>query len=431
MKPLKSNMTTASICTIGDEILIGQIVDTNSSNISRALNSLGIKVSRMLSIGDDHDTIVTELENELKRSNIVIVTGGLGPTKDDITKKALAELSGATGYRIDAAQLEIVHRILSSRGLDVLDINLAQASVPETCEVIPNKLGTAPIMVFRFPEERFGHSTTLYSLPGVPFEALGALNDILDDIKSIHSISDIYHRTIMTFGIAESALSKLIEPWEDSLPEDIHLAYLPNQLTGVRLRLSIYGGVREDEESRIEAELARLRPILGDYIYSEQDDTLQECIGRILSRNGKTVSTAESCTGGTISALFTSVPGSSEYFLGSVTSYANSVKTGVLGVPEEIIATYGAVSSECVAAMAEGVRKITGSDFSVATSGIAGPGGGSDEKPVGTVWIGVSSPKETKTYKMVFNGDRKRNIERFAANALNILRKTLVNELIY
>ena len=431
MRQQQSNMTTASICTIGDEILIGQIVDTNSSHISRALNSLGIKVSRMLSIGDDHDTIVNELENELKRSNIVIVTGGLGPTKDDITKTALAELSQATEYKTDAAQLEIIHRILSSRGLDALDINLAQASVPDTAEVIPNKLGTAPIMVFRFPEERFGHSATLYSLPGVPHEALGALDDILSDIKSIHSLSDIYHRTIMTFGIAESALSKLIESWEDNLPEDIHLAYLPNQLTGVRLRLSIYGGIREDAEARIEAELARLRPILGDYLYSEQDDTLQECIGRILSKYGKTVSTAESCTGGTISALFTSVPGSSEYFLGAATSYANSVKTAVLGVPEEVIRQHGAVSSECVAAMAEGARRITGSDYSVATSGIAGPGGGSVEKPVGTVWIGVSSPKETKTYKMVFKGDRKRNIERFSANALNILRQTLVNELIY
>ena len=424
-----SNMTTASICTIGDEILIGQIVDTNSSHISRALNSLGIKVTRMLSIGDDHKAIVSNLNNELHNNNIVIVTGGLGPTKDDITKTSLAELSGSTGYKTDAAQLEIVHRILSARGLDVLDINLAQASVPNTCKVIPNKLGTAPIMVFHFPEERYGHPATLYSLPGVPFEALGALDDVLEDIKSNHSISDIYHKTVMTFGIAESALSKLIESWEDSLPEDMNLAYLPNALTGVRLRLSIYGGIREEQEARIEAEMARLRPILGEYLYSDHDDTLEECIGRMLSDAGMTVSTAESCTGGTISALFTSVPGSSRYFLGSVTSYANSVKTGVLGVPEEIIKKYGAVSSECVAAMAEGVRRINGSSFSVATSGIAGPGGGSASKPVGTVWIGVSSPNETKTYKMVFKGDRKRNIERFAANALNILRITIVNYL--
>ena len=422
-------MTSASICTIGDEILIGQVVDTNSSNISLALNSLGIKVTRMLSIGDDHEAIVNNLENELKCNDIVIVTGGLGPTKDDITKKALADLSRATSYKTDEEQLAIVRRILSSRGLDVLDINLAQASVPDTCKVIPNKLGTAPIMVFTFPEERFGHKATLYSLPGVPFEAIGALNDILEDIKSNYSLSDIYHKTVMTFGIAESALSKLIEPWEDNLPEDMHLAYLPNALTGVRLRLSVYGGIREEVEARIEAQMAQLRPILGEYLYSDKDDTLQECIGRMLADNGKTVSAAESCTGGTIAALFTSVAGSSEYFLGSVTSYANSVKTGVLGVPEEIIAKYGAVSSECVAAMAEGVRKINGSDYSVATSGIAGPGGGSEAKPVGTVWIGVSSPKETKTYKMVFKGDRKRNIERFAANALNILRITIVNEL--
>lgn len=422
-------MTTASICTIGDEILIGQITDTNSAHISRALNSLGIKVTRMLSIGDEHGAIINGLEGELLKNDIVIVTGGLGPTKDDITKASLAELSHATGYRTDEAQLEIVHRILSSRGLDVLDINLAQASVPDTCEVIPNKLGTAPIMVFRFPEERFGHKATLYALPGVPFEALGALEDILADIKSKYSISDIYHKTIMTFGLAESALSKMIETWEDSLPADMHLAYLPNALTGVRLRLSIYGGVREEEEARIEAEFSRLKPILGDFIYSWQDDTLQECIGRILAASGKTVSAAESCTGGTIAALFTSVPGSSEYFLGSVTSYANSVKTGVLGVSPEIIEKHGAVSSECVAQMAEGVRRITGSDFSVATSGIAGPGGGSEAKPVGTVWIGVSSTAGTKTYLMTFKGDRKRNIERFAANALNFLRITIVNEL--
>ena len=185
-------MTSASICTIGDEILIGQIVDTNSSHISRMLNSLGIRVTRMLSIGDDHDVIVNGLASELEKNDIVIVTGGLGPTKDDITKQALADLSGTSAYRTDERQLEIIHRILSSRGLDVLDINRAQASVPETCEVIPNRLGTAPVMVFRFPEERFGHEAVLYSLPGVPFEALGALEDVSEDIRKHFQISDIY-----------------------------------------------------------------------------------------------------------------------------------------------------------------------------------------------------------------------------------------------
>ena len=423
-------MTSASICTIGDEILIGQIVDTNSSHISRMLNSLGIRVTRMLSIGDDHDVIVNGLASELEKNDIVIVTGGLGPTKDDITKQALADLSGTSAYRTDERQLEIIHRILSSRGLDVLDINRAQASVPETCEVIPNRLGTAPVMVFRFPEERFGHEAVLYSLPGVPFEALGALEDVSEDIREHFQISDIYHKTVMTFGIPESQLSKMLDQWEDSLPSDMHLAYLPNPLTGVRLRLSIYGSGSKDEEmARVEAEMVKLKEILGDALYSEQDDSLESCIGRMLKQVGKTVSAAESCTGGLISSLFTSVPGSSEYYLGSVTSYANGVKTGVLGVSEEIIAEHGAVSMECVKAMAEGVRKLTGSDFSVATSGIAGPGGGSDEKPVGLVWIAVSSQMGTETFSLLSKGDRKRNIDRFASNALNILRKKIKNEL--
>ena len=424
-------MTSASICTIGDEILIGQIVDTNSSHISRALNSLGIRVTRMLSIGDDHDIIIEGLKSELEKNDIVIVTGGLGPTKDDITKQALAELSGTDTFKTDDRQLEIIHRILSSRGIDILDINIAQASVPDTCEVIPNRLGTAPVMVFRFQEERFGHKATLYSLPGVPFEALGALDDIKEDIRNHFDISDIYHKTVMTFGIPESSLSKMLDEWEDALPEDMHLAYLPNPLTGVRLRLSIYGGDRAEEESRIEAQLSQLKDILGDALYSDEDDSLERCIGKMLASAGKTVSAAESCTGGLISSLFTSIPGSSEYYLGSVTSYANSVKSGVLGVPEEIIREHGAVSEECVKAMAEGVRRITGSDFSVATSGIAGPGGGSEEKPVGLVWIAVSSQMGTEACRMVFKGDRKRNIDRFAANALNLLRKKIKNELNY
>lgn len=422
-------MTGASICTIGDEILIGQITDTNSAHISRALNSLGIKVSKMVSIGDDHNVIIESLKQELLENEIVITTGGLGPTKDDITKNALAELSESRSYKTDERQLEIIHRILSARGLDVLDINRAQADVPENCDVIPNRLGTAPVMVFRFPESRFGHKATLYSLPGVPFEALGALEDILNDIKEHNSLSDIYHRTVMTYGIAESALSKKISDWEDNLPEDMHLAYLPNALTGVRLRLSIYGGSKAEQESRIESELKGLKAILGDIIYSEKDDTLESAVGDLLKAYGKTLSTAESCTGGMISSLITSVPGSSEYFLGSVTSYANGVKENVLGVPAEIIAEHGAVSSECVAAMAEGVRRITSSDYSVATSGIAGPGGGSEEKPVGTVWVGVSSDNGTETFRLKFNSDRKRNIERFSSSALHILLNKIKKEL--
>ncbi|MCR5243514.1 MAG: CinA family nicotinamide mononucleotide deamidase-related protein [Bacteroidales bacterium] len=418
-------MTTASICTIGDEILIGQIVDTNSSEISRELGALGIKISRMISIGDDHDEIIGTLVKELKNNEIVVTTGGLGPTKDDITKAALAELSGSTRYVEHEAQLSKIHEILSARGLDVLDINRQQAMVPDTCEVILNKWGTAPIMVFRFPEERFGHPATLYSMPGVPFETTNALPDVVEDIRSHNTLTSIYHKTVMTYGMAESALSKKIEAWEDALPEDMHLAYLPSPLTGVRLRLSIYGGNKEDEERRVDEQIAKLKEILGDLIYSESDDTLENAIGNILKKTGKTLSAAESCTGGEISHLLTTVPGSSSYYLGSVTSYAIPVKEKVLGVPASTIREHGVVSSEVAAAMAEGVRKLTGSDYSVATTGFAGPGGGDEHYPEGTVWVGVSTPKGTFTKMFQYHNDRKRNIQRFAASALHFLLQNM------
>ena len=414
-------MTTASICTIGDEILIGQIVDTNSSGISKALGEAGVRCTRMLSIGDDYKSIIFNLSNELRINKIVIVTGGLGPTKDDITKEALAELSGSKKYIENAGQLEMVKAILKRRGLDMLDINRKQASVPENCEVIVNKLGTAPIMIFRF--EKYG--STLYAMPGVPHEALGALPEVIEDIKKHNSLETIYHKTIMTYGLAESALAKRIESWEDALPEGIHLAYLPNLSTGVRLRLSSYGG---DRKSEIDEQIIKLQEIIGDYIYSCSDSTLEEQIGELLKKSGKTMSCAESCTGGRISELITSVPGSSEYYIGGVTSYANSVKINVLGVPSEIIEKFGAVSIECVEKMAEGVRKLTGSDYSVATSGIAGPGGGSDDKPVGLVCVAVSSKNVTKSFKFYYKNDRKRNIERFASSALNELRLLIAEE---
>ena len=419
-------MVQASICTIGDEILIGQIVDTNSSRIASALESIGVRVTRMVSFGDDRDEIIGNLKEELRHNGIVIVTGGLGPTKDDITKSALAELSGSTGYVENKEQLEIIENILHSRGLDVLDINRAQALVPDRCEVIPNRLGTAPVMIFRSGDGECLH--TLYSLPGVPFEAEGALPDILKDIKSHYRLTDIYHRSIMTYGIAESALSEMISEWENSLPEDMHLAYLPDPVKGVRLRLSIYGGNRADEEKRIGMEIGRLKHLLGDSIYAEDDTTLQETIGKMLKDSGKTVSVAESCTGGTISHLLTSVPGASEYYLGSVTSYAVSVKENVLGVPSAIIERYGVVSSQCAAEMAEGVRRITGSDFAISTTGVAGPGGGTDDCPVGLVWVGVTSASGTETVRFQFGNDRTRNIERFASSALDVLRKKIESE---
>ncbi len=421
-------MTTASICTIGDEILIGQIVDTNSSYISRELGAAGIRVRTMLSIGDDRERIIGTLRNELENNDIVITTGGLGPTKDDITKDALAELSGSTGYVEHPGQMEMVYRILHSRGLEVLDINRRQALVPDTCEVIVNRLGTAPIMVFRFDASRFGHPATLYSLPGVPHEAIGAVPDVVSDIKVNYKLDSITHRTIMVYGMAESALSKLIEPWEDSLPADMHLAYLPNQLTGIRLRLSVYGGDGEENAARMESRISGLKDLLGDMVYSDCDDTLQGAIGRLLRGSGRKLSVAESCTGGEIAHLITTVPGSSEYFLGSVTSYAPDIKIRVLGVPAETIESCGIVSSEVAAAMAEGVRRLTGSTYSVATTGWA-DAYGDEREPAGTVWVGVAGPAGTKTTRFNYKNDRKRNIERFAASALNELRKMIESDL--
>ena len=411
-------MTTAAIITIGDEILIGQITDTNSGMLARALGSLGIKVSRMVSIPDNRDEIICCIGKALKENDLVLATGGLGPTKDDITKDALASLTGSHGYVTHEGQLRLIHEFLHSRGLEMLDINKAQADVPDSCEVIVNKRGTAPIMVFR--TEVADHRATLYSMPGVPFETEAALPDVLEDIKQHYGLDEICHKTIMTYGLAESALSKLIEPWEDALPEDIRLAYLPNPLTGVRLRLSIYGGSKAEDEARIDSEVAKLREILGPAIYSEQDDTLEHALGKLLRERRMTVSAAESCTGGEIAHLITTVPGSSEYFLGSVTSYAISVKKAVLGVPGALIEENGVVSAAVAKAMAEGVKRLTGSDFSVATTGFADSTGDEHEGP-GTVWIAVSGPQGTKTRRFVYHNDRKRNIERFASSALFFL----------
>ena len=419
-------MIQASICTIGDEILIGQVVDTNSSRIATALEEAGIRVTRMVSIGDNREEILNNLRNELKENDIVITTGGLGPTKDDITKGVLAELSGSTGYVENAEQLAIVRDILHSRGLDMLEINRAQALVPDRCEVIPNRKGTAPVMVFRFPEDSF--DATLFSLPGVPFEAVGALPSVLEDIRAHYPLTGIVHRCLMVYGIAESALSEKIASWEDALPEDMHLAYLPNPLTGIRLRLSIYGCDAQEGAARIDRQLESLKSMLGTLVYSDRDDTLEATVGRILKTAGKTLSAAESCTGGMISHLITTVSGSSTYYLGSVTSYAVSVKEKVLGVPAETIEKYGVVSSEVAAAMAVGVRRVTGSDYAVSTTGLAGSEG-DGVNPGGTVWIGVAGPNGTKTVKRNYKNDRKRNIDRFAASALDFLRQMLVEDL--
>lgn len=415
-------MTKASICTIGDEILIGQIVDTNSAMISRALTNAGIQVDRMVSIADNHRDIVESLEKELSRNPIVLTTGGLGPTKDDITKPALKVLSNSPQMVKSEAQEAIIRERLHSRGLDVLRSNMDQAMVPSACEVIPNRYGTAPIMVFHFPESRFGHPAALYSMPGVPFETSGMLPEVIADILARFDVTHVFYKNLMVYGLAESAISEMIAPWEDSLPEGMHLAYLPNQLTGVKLRLGAADTARGHLEDRINA----LKEILGENIYSDGEDRLEAVVGRLLRSRGETLSAAESCTGGEIAHLITSISGASDYFLGSVTSYAISVKEKLLGVPSELICEHGVVSAEVAAAMARGVRKLTGSTWSVATTGLAGSeGDGTNEG--GTVWIGIDGPTGTLTEKRVYRNDRERNIERFSATALDLLRRQILH----
>lgn len=432
-------MITAAVCTIGDEILIGQIVDTNSSAIASSLSKIGVRTMRMVSISDNSDDIKLSLNSLLQTYDIVVVTGGLGPTKDDITKHCLYEISNSTSYKIHQGQLDVVKRVLSTRGIELTDINRNQALVPSAAEVIVNNLGTAPCMVFRFPKTHISHSPTLYSLPGVPFEALALLDAINQDIIDHKETDNIYHKTITTFGIPESTLAKMIEQWEDSLPSDMKLAYLPNPINGVRLRLSSYSSDDKNLQiKRINEKFNELRPILKDAIYGQGEDTLATVIAETLTKNGKTLSVAESCTGGKVASEITAVPGASAFFKGSVTSYSNTIKEELLNVDNKIIIDKGAVSKECAEAMAVGILRKFDTDFSVATTGIAGPGGGTAEKPVGTVWIAVAHKEKTasgkETIKTVsrmlrFSANRLTNIERFSGNALNMLREQIFEQL--
>lgn len=412
-------MLTASILTIGDEILIGQIVDSNKSYISGLLNLIGVKVITHQSTGDEEFTIKSSVANLLKESDIVIITGGLGPTKDDITKKVLGEISGSKTYKLDKNQLDIIKAICLKRGIELSALNEEQALVPENCTVLENKQGTAPGMMFEID------GRLLFSLPGVPYEMQHLMKEVLNKITNLRKTERISHKTINTFGIPESELATKISDWEDSLPSNYKLAYLPNPARGVKLRLSVYQDVDNSTSDKIKQLFKQLYTIIGDSIYGEDEDTLETVVSKALSERGETLSLAESCTGGEISSIFTSLPGASSIFKGGVVAYDNEAKTTILGVDKSIIERFGAVSEECVIAMAEGAKRLFGSDWSIATSGIAGPGGGSEEKPVGTVWIAISGPGVITTNKAIFSGDRERNIIRFSSNSINLLRKAI------
>lgn len=411
----------AQIITIGDEILIGQIVDTNAAYISRALNSVGVVVTERLSIGDDRDRIIEALDTSLSQCDMVITTGGLGPTKDDITKKTLAEYFHSE-LVCDKEVYAHVKKMLEERGIEFNELNQGQALVPACCTVLPNMKGTAPGMWF----ERDGK--VVVSLPGVPFEMEALMQEeVLPRLAEHFSLKQIVHRTMITTGLAESMLAKRIEAWENALPPYIKLAYLPSP-SQVRLRLSAYevDGRKVGEE--IDRLFSQLEKIIPQYVVGYQNESIYTSVHKMLLRKGLTLATAESCTGGAIAAHFTSQAGASGYFLCGVVSYSNEAKHNVLGVDMSDIERYGAVSRPVVEQMAEGARRISGADYAVATSGIAGPTGGTPDKPVGTVWMAVATPSGVRSQVKILGSAREQVIERATSTVMAMLRDAIIEQ---
>ncbi len=412
----------AEIITIGDEILIGQVIDTNSAWMARELNNIGISVIQITSVPDSHEAIIKALTDAAERADIILTTGGLGPTKDDITKIALCDFFN-TQLVFDTGSFNNIQRIFLVRGYKMTESNRRQAEIPACCEPLLNEDGTAPGMCFRKNGKIF------VSMPGVPFEMKGLMNTrILPMLKPL-SNSVILHKTILTHGVGESFLADKIQDWESRLPKNFKLAYLP-QPGIVRLRLSATGNLMEALKAEMETQINLLYSLVSDYIFGEDEDNLETILGSLLKEMHLTISIAESCTGGYISHLITSIAGSSEYFKGAVVSYSNDVKIETLGITAETINLHGAVSRETVIEMAEGVRKILKTDCSIAVSGIAGPDGGTPEKPVGTVWIAVATPfGETVAKKFLFGDNRERNIRRSALSAIDMMRRQLMAHL--
>lgn len=411
----------ATILTIGDELLIGQIVDTNSVFIARQLNAAGVVVCERTSIGDDHAQIVAALERALDRSQIVILTGGLGPTKDDITKRTLAKIFGSE-MRYDDEVGAHVERMLAQRGIAFNALNRAQAMVPECCTVLFNAHGTAPGMWF----ERDGK--VAIALPGVPFEMEHLmLDEVMPRLKSRFALRQIVHRTLITSGLAESMLAERIEGWEAALPPYLKLAYLPNP-GAVRLRLSAYEVDGASAAEEIGRQFEALRRLIPEHVVGFETASVQELVHDRLTERGLTLAVAESCTGGAIAARFTALPGASAYFRCGVVAYSNEAKHDLLGVDPQAIERHGAVSEEVARQMAEGARRAARADYAVATTGIAGPTGGSELKPVGTVWIAVATPAGTTAVCRQCGTDRRQIIDRAAAVAISLLRDALREE---
>jgi len=412
----------ASIITIGDELLIGQTIDTNSAWMAQELNKLGVWVRRRVAVGDVREEIWNALNEESNYAEIILITGGLGPTADDITKPLLCEYFGGKLIVNDEA-LENVKTIFQKYiNRPLLDINLKQAEVPDVCTVILNKRGTAPGMWFEKEGKIF------ISMPGVPHEMKGMMTDyVLPRLPTVFNLPAVKHRTLVTAGIGESFLADRIKDFESSLPAHVKLAYLPN-MGMVRLRLTATGTNEEAISVEVEELFKKLQGLLPDVMVINEDKTLEEAVAQLLITKGFTLATAESCTGGYISSLLTAIPGSSKYFIGAVVSYDNSVKENILSVDEKTLASKGAVSEDTVREMVSGVKKLMGTDYALSVSGIMGPTGGSDEKPVGTVWIAAAGRSTTVAQKFFVRYDRRRNIEFTAMHALNMVRKLIIEE---
>ena len=413
--------TFASIITIGDELLIGQVIDTNSAFIAKQLNSIGVSVKHRLAVGDVWNDIWQALDEESKQASIILITGGLGPTADDITKPLLCEYFGGK-LVVDAMALENVETIFKKLNRPMIERNRKQAEVPDVCTVILNKRGTAPGMLF----EKDG--VIFISMPGVPHEMQGMINDyVLPYLKQAKALPTIIHKTLLTAGVGESFLADLIQTWEEALPQYIKLAYLPNYGM-VRLRLSAIGPDKDVLETTVTNEFEKLQALVKDHLVTIEDEPMEKVVANLLLQRNQTMGTAESCTGGYIAHLITAMAGSSAYYNGSIISYSYDAKEDILGVDHELLLTKGAVSEAVVSQMVKGALQQLKTTYVIAVSGIMGPGGGTGDKPVGTVWVAVGNSQHIITQKFNFRFDRRKNIELTATNALNLLRKFILEQ---
>ncbi|MBS0010049.1 MAG: competence/damage-inducible protein A [Bacteroidales bacterium] len=408
----------AEIISIGDEILIGMTLDSNAAWMGSQLTGLGIEVYQMISISDNRDHILKVIDESINRSELVLVTGGLGPTSDDITKETLADYFDMKLVHDDKV-LDNIERFMENRGLHMNENNIKQAEVPDGCRVLPNELGTAPGMWF----EKDGR--VLVSMPGVPYEMKYIMEKhVIPGISDHFNRPSIKFRLVMTFGTFEAHLAEILEDFEREMPRGVRLAYLPTSGI-IKLRLTGRGDDENEVDRMLDEQIEKLYGIIPEYIYGLDGVSLEETTGNMLRDSKSTVSIAESCTGGHLSGMITSIPGASDYFTGTVIAYDNRIKTDQLGVDSKIIEKYGAVSEEAALEMAGGIREKFNTDYGLSTTGIAGPGGGTEEKPVGTVWIAVSSGTGSYAEKHNFAFTRGNNIHRASLAAMNLLRKTI------